>query len=87
MSVRPRLGRTAQGTARVVWSDTRAEDWRWRIRTAVLDGAGWRPAGDLTAAGNGTYPATDGDVVVGVSDRATRPQRDVTQQVVLVDLR
>lgn len=87
MSARPRLGRTARGTARVVWSDTRAEDWRWRVRTAVLDGAAWRPAGDLTRLGNGNYPATDGDVVVGVSDRAARLQRDVTQQVVLVDLR
>lgn len=87
MSARPRLGLTPDGSVRVVWADTRAKNWRWRIRSAVLHGRTWRRAGDLTTQGNGTFPAVAHDVVVAVSDRAARPQRDVTQQVVLVDLR
>lgn len=86
MSARPRLGTTATGTARVVWADTRSDDWRWRVRTAVLAGGSWQPGGDLTQLGNGTYPAVDRDVVVLVTDRAARVQRDLTQQIALVDL-
>ena len=87
MCARPRLGLTATGLARVVWADTRSTDWRWRVRTAVLKGGVWRRGGDLTTRGNGTYPAISGDIVVSVTDRFARVQRDPTQQVVLVDLR
>ena len=87
MSARPRLGLTSHGTARVVWADTRSTDWRWRVRTAVLVGSSWHPGGDLTNHGNGTYPAVAHDVVVAVTDRSAQIQRDVTQQVAVVDLR
>ena len=86
MMARPRLGLTAGGTTRAVWTDTRDDDWRWRVRGAVLTAAGWTPTGNLTERGNAAYPATAGDVVVCVSDRAARVQRDVTQQVLRIDL-
>ena len=86
MCARPRLGLTAVGTARVVWADTRSSDWRWGVRTAVLSGDTWLPGGALTTQGNGTYPAVDRDLIVLVTDRSARVQRDVTQQVALVDV-
>ncbi len=57
------------------------------MSSAALTGRTWRRGGDLTNRGNGTYPAVAQDVVVAVTDRSARVQRDVTERIALVDLR
>ncbi len=89
MSQRPRLSLDAAGAVRAVWYDSRSADWRWKVFTARYDvQSGWSPAAQVSAAGNGTFPASDRGFVVFTSDRAaTRPQRDPTQQVFLAELK
>ncbi|HEX5115783.1 MAG TPA: hypothetical protein VFW65_11355 [Pseudonocardiaceae bacterium] len=85
MSQRPRLGRDADGAVRAVWFDSRSADWRWKVFTSRFDvQAGWSAPTQVTVAGNATYPATAGGVVVFTGDRAATTQRDATQQVFLV---
>ncbi|GIH15770.1 CehA/McbA family metallohydrolase [Rugosimonospora africana] len=86
MSQRPRLSRDPDGTVRAVWYDTRSSDWRWKVFTSRFDlRHGWTEPARLTIAGNGTWPAVSAGVVVFTSDRrATRSQRDGTQQVYLI---
>jgi hypothetical protein len=84
MSQRPRLGTAPDGRIRVVWFDSRAADWRWKVFTAQFDPqAGWSPEEQMTVAGNATYPATSGGAVVFTSDRNATAQRDATQQVLI----
>ncbi|WP_345635026.1 CehA/McbA family metallohydrolase [Rugosimonospora acidiphila] len=86
MSQRPRLSLDPDRSVRVVWYDTRAADWRWKVFTARLDvHKGWTAPTQLSIAGNGTWPAADQGVVVFTSDRqARRTQRDWTQQIYLL---
>jgi hypothetical protein len=86
MSHRPRLTVTPGGDVRMVWYDTRAEDWRWKVFTAVYDGSAWSAAEQLSGPANGTWPAVSGNSVVFTSDRAAAVQRDRTQQVFLLTL-
>jgi hypothetical protein len=87
MSQRPRLGTDADGRTRVVWFDSRAADWRWKVFTAQFDPeAGWSAQEQVTRAGNATYPATSGGAVVFTSDRNATGQRDATQQVFVTTL-
>jgi hypothetical protein len=82
MSERPRLVAGTGATVRVVWYDSRAADWRWSLWGASLSGAGASTVRRLTGAGNATWPAVAGDLVVFTSDRgAVRVQRDPTQGV------
>jgi hypothetical protein len=87
MSHRPRLALTPRGDVRMVWYDTRSDDWRWKVLTATLSDGGWSGPEQLSGAGNGTWPGVSGDRVVFTSDRNARVQRDRTQQVFLLDLR
>ncbi len=84
MSERPRLAPAGPGRTAVVWQDTRSADWRWSVQRAVLDGGAWGPAQRLTGDGNATWPAACEGAVVFASDRQARPQRDRTQQVLLL---
>jgi hypothetical protein len=85
MSQRARVGVDADGAVRAVWFDSRGADWRWKVYTARFDpGTGWSAPARLTVAGNATYPAVSGGVVVCTSDRGAVGQRDVTQQVFLL---
>lgn len=88
MGQRPRLGLDPDGTVRVAWYDSRAADWRWRVRTATLtaDASGWQGAADLTHVGNGTWPAVDGGRVAFATDRGAAAQRDPSQRVAVADL-
>jgi hypothetical protein len=86
MSERPRLGTDADGTVRAVWYDSRSDDWRWRVMTALYrkDG-GWDAGTLLKGPGINTWPVTSGGVIAFASTRnATRLQRDPTQQVYLL---
>jgi hypothetical protein len=89
MSQRARLSNDPDGHVRAVWFDSRSEDWRWKVFTARFDPrTGWSAAIQVTKAGNATYPAASGGIVVFASDRgAVRGQRDITQQVFLVGTR
>jgi hypothetical protein len=88
MSERPRLVAGPGGTVRVVWYDSRAADWRWSVWGASLSGTGASSPLRLTGAGNATWPAVAGDLVVFTSDRgAARPQRDPTQGVFVLRVR
>lgn len=87
MSHRPRLTLTPGGDVRVVWYDTRSDDWRWKVFTAVYDGGVWSAPEQLSGPANGTWPAVSGNSVVFTSDRAAAVQRDRTQQVFLLELR
>ena len=70
----------------MVWYDTRSDDWRWKVFTAVYDGSAWSAAEQLSGPANGTWPAVSGNSVVFTSDRAAAVQRDRTQQVFLLEL-
>lgn len=82
----PKLGVDTRGAVRVVWYDSRSEDWRWRVMTAVLDPLGnWMRVRTLPSRGVNTWPATDGGAIAFASTRnAQRLQRDPTQQIVLL---
>nr|WP_240954300.1 CehA/McbA family metallohydrolase [Solimonas marina] len=81
----PHLGRDADGAVRAVWYDARAADWRWRVMTTKLAGAGWDAGTLLLAPGVNTWPATDGGhIVFSSTRRAQRLQRDRTQQIFVV---
>jgi hypothetical protein len=80
---RPRLAADPDGSLRMVWYDARGADWRWAVRSAVLRDGAWQLEGDVLRGGNCTWPAVDQGVVVAATDRAARPQRDRTQQIVL----
>ncbi len=81
----PRLGRQPDGRVRVVWTDSRSLDWRWRVMTGVFDGAAWQDTRLLPARGNNSWPSTAGGQIVFASTRnAQRMQRDPTQQVFLL---
>lgn len=85
MSQYPKLGTNPDGTLRAVWYDSRAADWRWRVMTAVFDGAAWNDGTLLLSPGINTWPATDAGQIVFASTRnAQRVQRDRTQQVFLL---
>ena len=87
MSQYPRLGIDADGRVRAVWYDSRAADWRWRVMTARLEAGGWDAGTLLVSPGINTWPATSGGVLVFSSTRrATRLQRDRTQQIYAVPL-
>jgi hypothetical protein len=87
MSQYPRLGVDADGRVRAVWYDSRAADWRWRVMTARLEADGWDAGTLLVSPGINTWPATSGGVLVFSSTRrATRLQRDRTQQIYAVPL-
>ena len=87
-SQHPRLGLEADGRLRAVWTDNRSSDWRWRTGTALLDASAtpnWSAATLLMGQGVNTWPATASGQVAFTSTRnAARPQRDVTQQVLLL---
>lgn len=85
MSHRPRLALDPDGTVRTVWYDTRTDDWRWKVFTAVLVDGAWSAPQQLTGAANGTWPAVSGGQVVFTSDRGATTQRDHTQQVFLIN--
>jgi len=77
-----RLDRAADGSVLAVWSDGRADDWRWRVMRARLDGASWATAELIPGPGNNTWPATAlGEVVFASTRNAHRLQRDPTQQI------
>jgi hypothetical protein len=80
---RPRLAVDPDGDVRMVWYDARGDDWRWAVRSAVLRGGSWILDGEVLRGGSCTWPALDGGVVVAATDRAARPQRDRTQEIVL----
>lgn len=88
MSQRAQLGTDPDGTVRAVWYDSRADDWRWKVFTATLDGgSGWSAANQVSHRGNNTWPSVSSGVVAFTSDRnATRTQRDATQQIALARL-
>lgn len=88
MAQRPRLALDPDGAVRAVWYDSRAADWRWRVRTARLadDASGWVGARDVSTAGNATFPAVDAGRVAFTTDRGAAPQRDLTQQIALADV-
>jgi hypothetical protein len=67
----------------MVWYDARGTDWRWAVRSAVLRGGEWQLDKEVLRGGNCTWPAVDQGVVVAATDRAARPQRDRTQEIVL----
>ncbi len=80
-----RLGTQTDGRVRAVWADSRSEDWRWRVMSAVLGESGWTGARLLDARGNNTWPATAGGQLAFASTRqAQRLQRDRTQQIYLL---
>lgn len=82
MAQYPRLGNDPGGRLRAVWYDNRSADWRWRVMTAIFDGAGWTGATLIPSRGINTWPATDGGAIVFASTRnAQRLQRDRTQQI------
>lgn len=84
MSQYPRLGVDANGRVRAVWYDSRSADWRWRIMSAVFDGANWVPT-LVPSRGINTWPASDGGAIAFASTRnAQRLQRDRTQQIFLL---
>jgi hypothetical protein len=80
---RPRLAADPDGRVRMVWYDARATDWRWAVRTAVLDPTGWTTQDEVIRGGNCTWPAIDGGVVVASTDRAVQSQRDHRQEIAL----
>jgi hypothetical protein len=84
----PKLGNDAAGAVRAVWYDSRSDDWRWRVMTAVNDASGnWMAVATVPSRGVNTWPATSGGKIVVPSTRnATRLQRDRTHQVFLLDL-
>lgn len=85
MSQYPRLGNDPAGAVRAVWYDSRSDDWRWRVMTAVNDAIGnWMAVTMLPGRGVNTWPATAGGRIAFASTRnATRLQRDRTQQIFL----
>jgi hypothetical protein len=80
---RPRLAADPDGRVRVVWYDARATDWRWAVRTAVLDPTGWTTQDEVIRGGNCTWPAIDGGVIVASTDRAVQSQRDHRLEIAL----
>ncbi|MEV4756667.1 CehA/McbA family metallohydrolase [Micromonospora sp. NPDC049559] len=85
MSQRPRLDVDPDGTARAVWYDSRAADWRWKVFTCHRAPSGWTAPVRLSTVGNGTWPAIHNGTVVFTSDRrAGRSQRDGTQEIYLI---
>jgi hypothetical protein len=85
-SQRPRLATDPDGAVRMVWYDSRGEDWRWAVRSAVLTDGTWQPQGDVIRGGSCTWPAVDNGVVVAATDRGSRSQRDRTLQIALANL-
>lgn len=82
----PQFGTDRDGRLRAVWYDSRSEDWRWRIMTAVLDGAAWTDAKLIHSRGNNSWPSTAGGAIAFASTRnAARLQRDRSQDVVVLD--
>jgi hypothetical protein len=82
-SQRPRLATDPDGRLRMVWYDARGTDWRWAVRTAVLQDGTWQPEGEIIRGGSCTWPAIDNGVVVATTDRASTAQRDLRQDIVL----
>ncbi|MFD0736429.1 CehA/McbA family metallohydrolase [Planotetraspora mira] len=86
ISQRPSLSQGSDGSVHAVWYDTRSADWRWKLFTSRLDRTrGWTAPVQLSTLGNGTFPSAGDGFVVFTSDRrATRTQRDGTQQIFLL---
>lgn len=81
----PQLGNDGDGRVRAVWSDSRSEDWRWRIMTAVSSGAAWTGAKLIDSRGNNSWPSTAGGAIAFASTRnAIRQQRDRSQDIVVL---
>lgn len=82
----PRLGRTAEGAAHLVWYDNRSADWRWRVMAVTVGADGqWGEASTLMSRGINAWPAYDNGVLAFTSTRnAQRLQRDRTQQIMLL---
>ncbi|MDP9140774.1 MAG: hypothetical protein M3O62_08300, partial [Pseudomonadota bacterium] len=84
----PQFGLDADGRVRAVWYDSRAEDWRWRVMSAVLGDGGWTEARLIPSRGNNSWPSTAGGHIAFASTRnAKRLQRDRTQEIVVLDTR
>lgn len=83
---RPRAAADPDGTPRLVWYDSRSDDWRWQVRTARLVAGTWAAGGAVLCAGNSTWPALDRGTVVATTDRGAALQRDRTQRIVLLSL-
>ncbi|HEY1075423.1 MAG TPA: CehA/McbA family metallohydrolase [Fontimonas sp.] len=82
----PQFGLDADGRVRAVWYDSRSEDWRWRVMTAVLGDSGWTAARLIPSRGNNSWPTTAGGRIAFASTRnAARLQRDRTQEIVVLD--
>jgi predicted metal-dependent phosphoesterase TrpH len=85
MSQRPKLDVDDDGEVRAVWYDSRSTDWRWKVYTSRRTASGWTDAVRLSSSGNGTWPSVDKGTVVFTSDRrASRVQRDATQEVFVI---
>jgi hypothetical protein len=84
MSQRPKLD-VDDDEVRAVWYDSRSTDWRWKVYTSRRTASGWTDAVRLSSSGNGTWPSVDKGTVVFTSDRrASRVQRDATQEVFVI---
>ncbi len=82
----PQFGLDNDGRIRAVWYDSRAEDWRWRVMTAVLGDSGWADAQLIPSRGNNSWPSTAGGQIAFASTRnAQRLQRDRTQEVFVLE--
>ncbi|MES2489803.1 MAG: CehA/McbA family metallohydrolase [Pseudomonadota bacterium] len=86
MSQWPKLGLASNGRAQLVWYDSRAADWRWRVMTTAMGNDGAWSAGELIPSrGINTWPAISNGAIAFASTRnALRLQRDRTQQVFLL---
>jgi len=83
----PQFGLDADGRVRAVWYDSRAEDWRWRVMTAVLGNDGWTDTQLIPSRGNNSWPSTAGGHIAFASTRnAKRLQRDRTQEIVVLNV-
>jgi hypothetical protein len=69
MARRPTFGRDANGSLVLTWSDSRSEDWRWRVFAAPVTATGFGEQTPLTGPGNATFQRLDNGVLVFTSDR------------------
>lgn len=88
MARRPVFGTTALGTLTLTWSDSRSDDWRWRVYAATVTAGGFGDEQRISGPGNATFQRLERGQLVYTSDRLLeRVQRDSRFSVFRTTLR
>lgn len=77
MARRPALGGDGNGGLVLTWSDSRSDDWRWRVFAAPVTADGFGARSMVTGPGNATFQRIDDGELAFTGDRLLeRVQRD-----------